>query len=354
MPFTKQCFSTKTNQFGKQIGKGLYCTSLKGSFQDSSLSFSQRNWMAPLISSEMWWITKLSSGYPIERRMPRGRNGELELAVPFPAWDELWLHLYLHHTWTHLSVTSSPCLHVAMLHSPRFVVQAPSPYGKVKHLSIGTLFFGGNSLADISSKTAMKPVLSYRSLSFTCPVSFLADHSKCEAFGVAQIIFQAVLSQFRAGVQWVNRCDLELELYCQTTNLSFDAQKICCRHLLCDFVLKPCKSQSNSVLVCEDTAQVNKRTPFNIIWQICLLQLLFYPTEKRYLIKCSSSFFFQKIIWHLQMGKIAINKTGIWCNEKQLFPFLMEGDHKESVRVIFFIQKLTQNRLLSLGRIYRF
>lgn len=189
----------KKSQFGKQRRKGLYSTSLKGSFQDSSLSFSQRNWMAPLISSEMWWKTKLSSGYPKERWMPWGRNGELELAVPFPAWDELWLHVYLHHTWTHLSLTSSPSLHVMRLCSPRFVVQAPSPYQKMKHLYVGTLFFSGNSLADISSKTAMMPVLSYHSLSFTCPVSFLADHSKSEAFGVAQVIFQAVLLQFRAG-----------------------------------------------------------------------------------------------------------------------------------------------------------
>lgn len=129
----------KKKKVWKTKGKGLYCTSLKGSFQDSSLSFSQRNWMAPLISSEMWWITKLSSGYPTERWMPRGRNGELELAVPFPAWDELWLHVYLHHTWTHLSVTS-PCLCVTRLCSPRFVVQAPSPYKKSSICTLGHCF----------------------------------------------------------------------------------------------------------------------------------------------------------------------------------------------------------------------
>lgn len=121
--------------------------------------------------------------------MPRGRNGELELAVPFPASDELCLHVYLHHTWAHLSLISSACLHVLRLCSPRFVVQAPSPYKKVRHLCIRTLFFSGNSLADISSKTAMMPVQSYHFLAFTCPVSFLADHSKSEAFGVSQIIF---------------------------------------------------------------------------------------------------------------------------------------------------------------------
>lgn len=120
--------------------------------------------------------------------MPRGRKGELELAVPFPAWNELWLRVYLHHTWTHLSLTSA-CLHVLRLCSPRFVVQAPSPYKKVRQLCIRTLFSSGNSLADISSKTAMMPVQSYHSLPFICPASFLADHSKSEAFGVAQIIF---------------------------------------------------------------------------------------------------------------------------------------------------------------------
>lgn len=61
-------------------------------------------------------------------------------------------------------------------------MQGLSPYKKMKHLYIGTLFFSGNTLANISSKTAMMPVLSYHSLSFTCPVSFLADHSKSEAF----------------------------------------------------------------------------------------------------------------------------------------------------------------------------
>lgn len=35
------------------------------------------------------------------------------------------------------------------------------------------------------------------------------------------------------------------------------------------------------------------------------------------------------------MGKTGINKMGISCNDKQLFPFLMEY-HKENVRIIFF------------------
>lgn len=45
----------------------------------------------------------------------------------------------------------------------------------------------------------MMSVLSYHSLALTCPVSFLADHSKSKTFEVAQIIFQTALSQLRAG-----------------------------------------------------------------------------------------------------------------------------------------------------------
>lgn len=45
-------------------------------------------------------------------------------------------------------------------------------------------------------------------------------------------------------------------------------------HLLCNFVLKLCKSQDNSVLVCEDTAQVNRRALFTLSDQCALYFLI--------------------------------------------------------------------------------
>lgn len=125
--------------------------------------------------------------------------------------------------------------------------------------------------------------------------------------------------------------------------------KIRYRRLFCNFVLKLCKSQGDSVLVCEDTAQVNKRTLIYIIWRICLVQLHFYPNKQRCLIKCPTDLL-QKIIWHLQMGKITINKIGIWCNEKQRLTFTVEGDYKEEVRIIFsFINWHKTDRCLEGG-----
>lgn len=152
------------------------------------------------------------------------------------------------------------------LHSIAFAMQALLHYRESK-CYILWLFFSRNSLADISSRTATMSVLSYHSLSLTCPVRFLAEHCKSNTFGVTRSIFQTVLSQFRTGAQKVNRCDLEMESYCQISNLSFHIQK-CCKHFFCDFVLKLGKSQNDSVRVCEDTAQVNF---IYIIWQMCLI-----------------------------------------------------------------------------------
>lgn len=124
---------------------------------------------------------------------------ELGLAVSFSAWDELLAaplsppHLDSpFHNFLALSACSE-ALFFKGCSVGSFALW------KSEALYIVTLFFSGNSLADNSSRTATMPVLSYHSLSLTCPVSFLADHSKSKTFGVAQIIFQTVLSQFRAG-----------------------------------------------------------------------------------------------------------------------------------------------------------
>jgi len=131
--------------------------------------------------------------------MPRGRNGELGLAVPFPAWDEL---LAASLSPSHLDLPSHNFLTLSASHEALFfkVCSAGSfALRKSEALCIVNLFFSGNTLANISSRTATMSVLSYHSLSLTYPVSFLADHSKSKTFGVAQIIFQTVLLQFRAG-----------------------------------------------------------------------------------------------------------------------------------------------------------
>lgn len=135
MPFTKQCFSTEKVSLEKQMRRGLFLiTFWKGLSRISHSSFSQLNWMTPLISSEICWIAKRSSFFLTEWWMPKGRNGELGLAGPSQLRMHFWLQLYLHHTWTtHLSITSLPCLYVARVRSSRFVVWASLLYGKAKH-----------------------------------------------------------------------------------------------------------------------------------------------------------------------------------------------------------------------------
>ena len=192
-------FQQKRSVWRNKWGRDYFALLWKGLSRVPHSSFPQLNWMAPLISSEMWWITKLPSSHPIERGMPRGKNRKLGLAVPFPSWDEL---LAASLSPPHLD---SPFCNFLTLpeccETPFFKGCSAGSFAlwKSEALCIVTLFFSRNSLADISSRTATMSVLSYHSLSLTCPVSFLADHSKSKTFGVAQIIFQTVLSQFRAG-----------------------------------------------------------------------------------------------------------------------------------------------------------
>lgn len=65
--------------------------------------------------------------------MPRGGNGELGLAVPSPAWDDL---LTASLSPSHLespfrNFLTSPAYRETLFF--KVAVQAPLPYGKVKH-----------------------------------------------------------------------------------------------------------------------------------------------------------------------------------------------------------------------------
>lgn len=125
-------------QFEETNGEGIILHFWMSLCRIPHSSFSQLYWVAPLISSEMWWITKLSSSYPIERGMPRGRNGELGLAVLFPVWDELLTASPSHlDSPFHSFLTSSAYRETLFF---KVVVQAPSPYAKVKHY-VSWLYF---------------------------------------------------------------------------------------------------------------------------------------------------------------------------------------------------------------------